>query len=89
MLKKEVKECRQQSKNVVGENGRLQRKSLRNLEGTNDVCKCIITLHFFNVSKEKTDQGISVVLNKLVEMDIEKFCSIGVKTRLMQEGLVT
>ena len=39
------------------------------LKNPKDVCECIIALYSFSISKEKIDQVISVVLNKLAKKD--------------------
>ena len=38
---------------------------------------------FFNISKEKIDQVISVVLSKLAKKDVERFGSAGMKASLI------
>ena len=42
------------------------------LKDTNNICEWILALYSFNVSKEKMDQNISVVLSKLARKEIER-----------------
>ena len=53
---------------MVRENRRLGQK-VEILKDPYDVCECIISLYSFNISKEKIDQVISVVLSKLTKKD--------------------
>ena len=66
------------------ENRRLDDK-VETLKNPDNVCECITALYSCSISKEKIDQVISVVLNKLAKKDIERFRSAGIKTGLINE----
>ena len=91
MLKKKVEEFGQQSKNLDSKKRRLEHFA-ETLKDPNDVSECIITLlYLLNLSKEKIDQVISVVLRKLAKKDTETSRAVGVIVRAwsMQKTLVT
>lgn len=48
-----------------------------------------MTLLYLNNSKDKKDQVIEVVLNRLAKKDMERLRSAGVTARLFQEAKVT
>ena len=52
---------------------------------TNDVWECVLALLSLNVSIDKIDQVITVVLSKLAKKNIKTLPSAKVKARLMQE----
>ena len=59
------------------------------LKDPSNVCEYIIvSLFLLNVSKEKIDQVISVVLSMLAEKDIENLRAVGLKTCLKHKSLV-
>ena len=70
------------------ENRRLEHK-VEIFKNPNDACECIIVLYSFSIDKEKIDQIVSMVLNKLENKHIENFQSASIKVRLMQEAVVT
>ena len=43
------------------------------LKDPNNICEWILALYSFNLSKEKMDQNISVVLSKLVRRKLKGF----------------
>ena len=97
LLRNEVEEFRQQIKSLESKNRALEQlvQILKNPVVTtfqdgkyaNDVRECVMALLSLNVSIDKIDQVVKVILNKLAKKDIERLPSAGVKARLMQEAL--
>ena len=64
------------------ENRRLEHK-IEIFKDPNDACQSIIALYPLDISKEKLDQILSVILSKLPKEDIERRQSGDAKVRLI------
>ena len=64
------------------ENKRLEHK-IEIFKDPNDACQSMIALYSLDISKEKLDQIISVILSKLLKEDIERRQSGDAKVRLI------